>query len=518
MVQPAGTASISTTLTHWLRLLWDMAPALQLNSDQAYIAAGTIHLPARSCWQLHAPAAAHAAAHLVYSPAIFDGEGLGAIARSLMGLLEDARVEALAIRELPGLARLWRPLHTSTPDLGAGFESLMQRLARSLADPDYDDPDPWVRKGRALFYADAQRLVPALRTPADVRRVATRLGHDIGQMRLQFNAKTYIPLPDYRDDHRWMWPADVLNTVPPPAAGSSRDSDEAATITWHPEWDRLISRMRAEWCRVVEQQAPRTAMQAAIDDPVRRTANNLRRPLRVLTHCPAAPDRSDEGELFDPGALVDWHIARRVRKASEARVYRVLDRRMGRAAVCLLIDQSASTAAAHGAGGRSVLQTAIASASALALALQSAGVDCAIAGFSSYGRQAVRIVTIKSFDEAADNCMFARLQALRAGGSTRLGTALRYVTCRLVERSNAPLWVIVLSDGEPHDVDVHDPRYLIDDARQAVLAAGRRDVRIACLDLAPARSATVGKIFSRTGVQAVQTLRDLPRALSHLLS
>ncbi|HTD90877.1 MAG TPA: hypothetical protein VK663_09455, partial [Burkholderiales bacterium] len=56
------------TLSQWLCLLWDIAPPLHLNSDTPYIEAGAIHLPARSHWQHHAAAAAHAAAHLVYSP------------------------------------------------------------------------------------------------------------------------------------------------------------------------------------------------------------------------------------------------------------------------------------------------------------------------------------------------------------------------------------------------------------------------------------------------------------------
>lgn len=93
-------------LSQWLRLLWDIAPPLRLNSDRPCIVAGAIHLPARIQWQQHNAAAAHAAAHLVYSPCAFDGSGLGPMVRALMALLEDARAETLAIQSLPGLARL----------------------------------------------------------------------------------------------------------------------------------------------------------------------------------------------------------------------------------------------------------------------------------------------------------------------------------------------------------------------------------------------------------------------------
>ncbi|MEI7682633.1 MAG: VWA domain-containing protein, partial [Betaproteobacteria bacterium] len=100
---------MKTTLSQWLCLLWNIAPPLHLNSELPCLMAGAIHLPPQSSWRHHRAAAAHAAAHLVYSPRGFEGHGLGPIARALAGLLEDARVEALALRELPGLARLWRP-------------------------------------------------------------------------------------------------------------------------------------------------------------------------------------------------------------------------------------------------------------------------------------------------------------------------------------------------------------------------------------------------------------------------
>ena len=78
-------------LSHWLRLLFDKAPPLHFDSDVPFIRRGAVHLPRPDGGLQGAAAAAHAAAHLVYSPPIFDGEGLGAISRALVGTLEDAR-------------------------------------------------------------------------------------------------------------------------------------------------------------------------------------------------------------------------------------------------------------------------------------------------------------------------------------------------------------------------------------------------------------------------------------------
>lgn len=523
----SADAAARTTLSHWLRLLWNLAPPLHLNSEQPFIAAGAIHLPAQIHWQQHAAAAAHAAAHLVYSPRRFESEGLGTIARALTGLLEDARVEALAVRELPGLARLWRPLHTATPASGADFETLLQRLARALADPAYDDPHVWVRKGRALFFGEAGYALPALHGAGDVRGAAMRLGHDIGQARLQFNAKTYRVAPGYRDDHRWMWPADVLTAAPPPArapAGDTQDDETvrvtSATVTRHAEWDRLISRLRPDWCGVIETAAQDVFVSSAAggdENLIRHTAAQLRGSLRTLLCRQSAARRSEEGEVFDPAALVDWQVARRRHQASEPRVYRAPATRAVRAAVWLLIDQSASTAAAYDADGHSVLQTATTTASATALALQALGMRCTVAGFHSNGRHAVRMAIVKSFTQPVDEAMQARLRGLRPAGSTRLGAALRHAAQRLAAECDEPRWVLLISDGEPHDVDVHDPRYLIDDARHAVMTAARSGVHMACLLPGQGGAGPARRIFGAGAVQTVHGLADVPRALRRLL-
>lgn len=511
------------TLAYWLRLLWNIAPPLQLNSDLPYIAGGTVHLPACNDWHGHEAAAAHAAAHLVFSPRVFDGGGIGPIVRALMAVLEDARVEALAIRELPGLVRLWRPLHQAAPAPGVDFVALLQRLARALADPGYDDPDLWVKKGRALFY-DGQQA-GTLMTAAEIRTAAIRLGHDIGQMRLPFNVKTYRPAPAYRDDNRWMWAAAVLGAAPPPAASVSGSSlDDAAEalaadalMTSYPEWDRLISRVRADWCRVIERPAPLdTPGNETIDVAVYATAVRLRRTLRALTQNSVARKRCDEGDVIDPDALVAACVARRLRNGQAFPVYRALDRHAVCASVYILIDQSASTALANGRG-HSILKTASAAACAIAAALYADGVPCAIAGFSSNGRHDVRVVTVKSFDAPVDDRVTARVHALRPGGSTRLGAALRHATNRLAANDSGKSWVMVLSDSEAHDIDVHDPRYLIDDARHAVRSAARLGVHVVCLSLARDHRAQAQHIFGRGRVQFVRDLHAVPRTLARLV-
>ena len=510
-------AELHPPLSQWLRLLWDRAPPLRFDAERPCIRDGTIHLPARDEWRHHAAAAAHATAHLVYSPSSFDGTGLGPLARALAGLLEDARVEALAMRELPGLARLWRPLHVATPQLGSDAESLLQRLARALVDPGYDDPDPWVRKGRGLFFIDAALGLSALRTPAEVRRAATLLGHDIGQRRLPFNAKGHAPAPAYRDDHRWMWPVDV--PVAPPGVSPQRDDTRAEPVEFpldavrYPEWDRLIARLRPHWTQVTE-----TAVVAVEDPPPADAAvRGLRGPLHRLAGADRSGRRDEDGDVFEPSALVEWRVARRLRKATDPRVYRAQAARIGSAALWLLVDQSASAATPDGDAGDDRLRSATRAAGAIAVALQASGVACAIAGFSSAGRDAVRMRVAKTFDAPADRSMHARLQALRPGGSTRLGAALRHAAARVAGRQATRSWVIVLSDADAHDIDIHDPRYLADDARHAVHAAAGRGVRIVALVLGRNGMAQALRVFGSGRARALPGLQALPAALRALL-
>ncbi len=551
----AAARTAPPPLAQWLRLLWGAAPPLHLDSDAPFIADGGIHLamlppdqaaPAPSAqppWQQHCAAAAHAAAHLVYSPRHFDADGLVPTARALLALLEDARVEALAVRELPGLARLWRPLHTATPDSGKGSEALMARLARALADPIYADPHPWVAKGRRLFYLDEALGLPALRTPAELRAAAMRLGHDIGQMRLPFNARGDRPAPAYRDDHRWMWPADQRDSVQPPPAPQPRPADAQTTpdpteialpetVTHHPEWDRLIHRLRPDWARVIERATPpatldpvqaatQVRLQPAPDDAeARLLGHRLLAPLQALAQPPAPRGRAADGENFHLDALLGWAVARRCGRSGDARLYRARQPVAARARVWLLVDQSASTAAAlpgSGPASTSVLQAAARGATATALALQALGVPCTVAAFQSNGRHAVRLQLLHGPGQAVAPGLAQRLLALRPGGSTRLGAALRHATQRLGPGRADAHWVLLVSDGQPHDVDVHDPRYLVDDARQAVLAARRRSVRMACLVLGGGPAPEALRIFGRSGIQTLASLAALPRALRRLM-
>ena len=75
---------------------------------------------------------AHVGAHLVYSTKIFPLGELKPIQVALVSLLEDARVEYLAMQSFPGLRKLWQPFHVAKPSGPKLVPLLLSRLSRAL--------------------------------------------------------------------------------------------------------------------------------------------------------------------------------------------------------------------------------------------------------------------------------------------------------------------------------------------------------------------------------------------------
>lgn len=262
----------------WLHALWGvkaqvtrLTPAAHADRDEAsqrtiLTTAGdgvpVLHLPlrAQASPELALAASSHAAAHWRFGGPPQPRAGFKPVQLALFGVLEDARVEWLALQELPGLRALWLPFHAGDgAPAGMQFDSLLDRLARSLLDPANRDPHPWVARARAMFFGRDGSL--ALRTPADGRAAASRLGNDIGQMRLPFNAATYRQHAAYRDDNSHLWlPDDTLPASDQPLASGASDNDaggrpadhepSTAPAVQYPEWDHRIGRYRPAWAHV----------------------------------------------------------------------------------------------------------------------------------------------------------------------------------------------------------------------------------------------------------------------------
>jgi len=495
--------------------------------------------PAAQSRLFHA-ALAHAGAHLRYTRACFPPGGLKQMQIALVSLIEDARVEQLAMREFPGLRRLFLPFHAAEPAQGALAPALFARLSRALIDPDYTDPDAWVAKGRAMFLAAAAEWDD----PAVSRRIGGLLGNDLGQMRVQFNAKAYIVEPAYRDDNFGLWiqsgeppeadsetileaaRAEKSNTEPPRAqedapenqpANATRPaaSDETGLpVATYPEWDFLIRQARPNWV-TLRAYRPKPGN---IDDieaiiaahaKLARQVSTLIRTARVSR--PRQLRAQAEGEALDLDACVNAAISLRAGLMPDPRIYTRTERQNRDLATLLLLDISQSTNDRL-PSGVSILALERAAAALLGEAMHSLGDRFAIRAFCSNGRHDVRYSAIKEFAAPFDDGAKRNLAGLKAALSTRLGAALRHAGAELARESAYRRLLLVVSDGEPSDIDTGNPRYLVEDARRAVRELALRGIDVFCVGL-NAGDSNFTSIFGHHRVFQIERIESLPEKL-----
>src|SRR5690606_11748220 len=105
--------------------------------------------------ELYRASCAHAAAHLAYTEKPISPEALNPAQMFMIGLIEDARVEQLAIRQFPGLKQLWLPLHEAGMDgreSRGSVLSFLERLAHALLDRELETGDALIRETVSAFW------------------------------------------------------------------------------------------------------------------------------------------------------------------------------------------------------------------------------------------------------------------------------------------------------------------------------------------------------------------------------
>ena len=539
-----GAAALERLLASTFAALWGEAGEVRTAPEgrvtpRAAIQGRAVLLPAwvpvdteMAARRLYLATIAHAGAHLGLPPVRFKTGKLTPIEVALVTLVEDARVETLAMRRFPGLRHVWSPFHQVLPSPLRTAPNLMVRLARALFDTGDADPDGFVTKGCALFAA-----VPGegLSDPALSLRIGRALGHDLGQMRVQFNAREHLTMPEYRDDGAHLWdlperPAALLEaeihagnepggTGGTGTAGRAREAlkDERGTvIATYPEWDATAGFERPDWTTLRDVPARATdpgplraaivaeaAVRAGIVRLVRRAAvGRVRR------------RRQSDGDGLDLDAAVDAMIALRTGQVPDPLLYTAIRPRREDMATLVLLDSSASSAARL-PDRRTVLDVEVLAVSLLAEALAAQHDRLALRAFASDGREDVRLTRIKEFAEPFNDSALGRLAALRPALSTRLGTALRHAAQEFGTVRTGRRLLLVLTDGEPSDRDA-GPDDLVTDARRAVLGLRSAAIDVFGVVLDPLGVGSAEAIFGRAHTIPIQHLPDLPAHLAGL--
>ncbi len=554
-----GLTAASSSLRHYLRALWCRDFRLQPCAQPAtqlrpYLSNIGIHLPPRYASHrgtllrdLYRAAAAHAAAHDAFSTHRFERRKLKPVQLAIIGLLEDARVEQLAIDAMPGLRRLWLQYLDPRGRDGTSAEALLLRLAHVLLDPTRVDDNPWVVKAKQRYLASQAQGSD----PRPLREIGILLGNDIGQMRAQFNAKTYLVEPLYRDDNLFLWDSDAppeearmedagftLNEAAqqshqrfdqdadddvrlrPRAQAASANDDQGAAATErprYPEWDERTGRYRPHWCSIIEQRPPTGDAQSLRAGLARHAALSAR--LAQLLQARKLGQmqrlrRQHDGDDVDLDALVKAQTALRIGQTPETTLYRRTRRQKPDLSVLLLLDLSQSTRATL---GESTLLDLIREASVLlGDAIAQGGDRIAIHGFNSNGRHEVNYLRFKEFGEALDDAVLGRLVAVDGALSTRMGAAIRHASHLMRQCATSQRLVLVLTDGEPHDIDVYQSGYLVADAARAVERSTAEGTPVFCVSVDPTADTYLRKIFGPHNYQVIDSIDQLPPRLPAL--
>lgn len=537
-----------------------------------YIEGYIIHLPDAydahgdiAASEVYRAAAAHAAAHLVETKFPISAEALNPLQMAVISVIEDARVEALSIRRFPGLRHIWSMLHDATPAMNTTIGDYLNRLARALLDPAYDDKDDWIIKGRSLFTQAHDRL----ENNQVSWEIGVELAHKIMDKNIAFNPRTDILTAPYLDDNRYFWEfaefdfersltagydepkqirkhvnvMELANEVEVETAGDDAqeiwvmsteffpyedhgvsynelEGKEPVSPPYHyAEWDYQIQLERPSWVTVQEKRAKSGDIQL-IDNIAAQYKREISRMKFLLDAMqPQGVQRIrklEDGDEIDINAAIHSTIDIRMGLQPDPRFMMRSVRKIRDISVLVLLDMSESTNDPVSGQEFSVLDLTRQATVLLADAINKIGDPFAIHGFCSDGRHDVEYYRYKDFNQPYNEAPKAKLAGMTGQLSTRMGAAIRHASHYLKLQRSSKKLLLIITDGEPADIDVRDPQYLRYDTKKAVEEAGRSGIVTYCMSLDPRADQYVSRIFGARNYMVVDHVERLPEKLPML--
>lgn len=514
---------------------------------------------------------AHLASHICYTRAPLSAEQLSPAQMFFIGYFEDARVEFCASREFPGLQRLWGSLlrigHPSTGD-HEGTQAL-GALAPALLDPDHAVDDESLQAIAVKFHAAVSK-----------DRLDTSLSWDLGMELFHLLARRKaVPSlrilekarPTWRDDNRFIWDfaefalsdmeyeavnlrqvrrkvsvLEMANELDCELAGDDaqeiwtldseffRDGDpegvslnqlegrEPVSDPFHyHEWDYQVQLHRPDWTTLYERRQAKGDPDSieAILLRHRPVVSRIRQIIdRLRPEGISRQRKLEDGDEIDVNAAVDAMVDLRSGLAPDPRITmrNVLNTRD--LAVVLLLDLSESTNEAIPDSESTILSLTREACALVATAIEGIGDPFAIHGFSSDGRHDVQYFRFKDFNQHFNEDAKARLAGMEGKLSTRMGTAMRHAGHHLLTQPQKRKLLLVISDGEPADIDERDPQYLRHDTRKAVEELHGRGVASYCLTMDPDADDYVKRIFGMNNYTIIDHVQRLPEKLPLLFA
>ncbi len=472
---------------------------------------------------------AHIAAHRKWTTAII-ADNFSPFQRLAIEHLEDSRVEYLMLKEYPGLRKYLLTLHPAPvegdcdPEKESCIRHRLAILSRAILDENHGYKNEFILDCVAQFYSAVAADGSSTKAMADI---AVSF---IARTRLQSDQSPDIRFEntevDYRDDNRHMWmfieegdeeeAFDDNRDVDP----EKLDVDKLPPRHYH-EWDYNTSSFKPDWVSLYESIHP-SANASDIDVILHKhkaLAKRLKQILDMLKPQQYVRVRyQEEGSELDLDVAIRSLIDYKCGAQPDPRI-NMSYRHDGRdIAVMLLLDLSASLNDISDGSEQSILQLSQEAVSLLAWTIEQLGDKYAIAGFHSDTRHNVRYYHIKGYGEHFDDSVKARLAAMDAGFSTRMGAAIRHAAHYLEAQKADKKILLILTDGEPSDIDVDDDKYLISDTKKAVDEISSKGMFSYCISLDKKADEYIQDIFGVGGYTVIDNIEKLPEKLPLLFT
>ncbi|MET0089732.1 MAG: nitric oxide reductase activation protein NorD [Candidatus Thiodiazotropha sp.] len=296
------------------------------------------------------------------------------------------------------------------------------------------------------------------------------------------------------------------------------------------EWDYQVQLSRPDWATVIERKQGKGDPER-MDEILTKhkpVASRIRHIIDALQPQGIVRRRGyEEGEELDLNAAVRAMIDIRRGIMPDPRINIRITRHIRDLSIVLLLDLSESTNEKIGdipegeegfEDQPSILDLTREAAGLLSWAIDSIGDNFAVHGFASDGRHDVQYYCFKDFNQKYDDEAKSRMAGMKGNLSTRIGAALRHAGWHLTQQSAQKRLVLLVTDGEPADIDERDPQYLRHDAKKAVEDLAMQGIYTYCLTLDPEADRYVARIFGENNYSIVDHVERLPERLPNVFA
>ena len=514
---------------------------------------------------------AHAAAHIMETRVAFKGDDLNPLQVACISLIEDLRVELNTLKKFPGMKKTWIALHPEDEDLKDlnPFIVDLVDFSRAALDQKYTVKQSFNSDFLKLFIKKMTKMPESSEMSYDLGMKYYELLKAETDVKISASALVATPIL-YRDDNRYIWEYEELDWIsegndyvpvsqrqvrknvnimemyneldvetagddaqeiwtleseyfPDELDGVSINEVEGKEPVSEPfhynEWDYQLQLYRPNWATLYERRLRKGDPE--LINKILKThkpiANQLKNAIdRMQPQGLVKLKKQQEGSELDLDACVTALADIRSGITPSDRIYVKKVQHIRDVSVNLLMDLSESTNDMVLGSDKTILELMKEATSLLSWAIDKIGDKLTISGFASDSRHDVQYYRFKPFQYSFNDEVKGRLAGIKGGLSTRMGAAIRHAGVDLLTQSSAKRILLILTDGEPADIDVDDPQHLRMDAKKAVEELRSHGIVTFCISLDPHADEYVARIFGKNRFMVIDNIQKLPERLPQL--